>query len=364
MPTPILATKLFIPRPRPKAIHRPRLVERLDETRALTLVSAPAGFGKTSLLAEWVERRRLADRRLGVAWLSLDEADGDPFRFLLYLAAALQGIDPDCGADALSALQSPNPPSARSMLVDLINDIDGLAKDILVVLDDYHAVDSPKIDEEVGFLIENLPGRMHLIIATREDPSLPLARLRANGSLTELRAADLRFTSDEAADFLGRGMGLKLKTEEVAALESRTEGWIAGLQLAALSMQGLDDIAGFIASFTGQPPLRAGLPRGRGAPPRKRGNPGLSPADFLPRQALRPAVRRPDARRTGLRLWPRDPGIPRARQSLYRASGRRAKVVPLPSTFRRPSEAEPEAEPRLRRGCRREGPRRAAEQSQ
>ena len=191
------------------------------------------------------------DPKLRVAWLSLDEGDSDPSRFLLYLAAALHGVEPSCGADAMAALQSPQPPSAESILTDLINEIDGIAGDILLVLDDYHAVHSPQVDEELAFLLEHLPAHLRLVIATREDPNLPLARLRARGELTELRAADLRFSPDEAADFLGRVMGLKLTAEDVAALESRTEGWIAGLQLAALSMRGQKDIAGFIRSFTG-----------------------------------------------------------------------------------------------------------------
>ncbi|MGA2380337.1 MAG: LuxR C-terminal-related transcriptional regulator [Spirochaetia bacterium] len=151
----------------------------------------------------------------------------------------------------MAALHSPQPPSAESILTDLINEIDGISRDILLVLDDYHAVDSPRVDEQLAFLLEHLPARMRLVIASRADPNLPLARLRARGELTELRAADLRFSPDEAADFLGRVTGLELTAEDIAALESRTEGWIAGLQLAALSMQGQKDIAGFIHSFTG-----------------------------------------------------------------------------------------------------------------
>ncbi len=255
MPAPVLATKLFMPPARPHAVLRPRLIERLSEGqeqgRALTLISAPAGFGKSTLLSAWIDQRTRQDPKFRVAWLSLDEGDNDPSRFLLYLAAALHGVEPSCGADAMAALHSPQPPSAESILTDLINEIDGIAGDILLVLDDYHAVDSPKVDDELAFLLEHLPARMRLVIATREDPNLPLARLRARGELTELRAADLRFSPDEAADFLGRVMGLELTTEDIAALESRTEGWIAGLQLAALSMQGQKDIAGFIHSFTG-----------------------------------------------------------------------------------------------------------------
>ena len=255
MPGPVLATKLFMPPPRPHAVLRPRLIERLNEDqrrgRALTLVSAPAGFGKTTLLSAWIDQRARQDPKLRVAWLSLDEGDNDPARFLLYLAAALHGVEPSCGADAMAALHSPQPPLAEAILTDLINEIDGIAGDVLLVLDDFHAVNSPQVDDELAFLLEHLPSRMRIVIATREDPNLPLARMRARSELTELRAADLRFSPDEAAEFLGRVMGLELTAEDIAALESRTEGWIAGLQLAALSMQGQKDIAGFIHSFTG-----------------------------------------------------------------------------------------------------------------
>jgi LuxR family maltose regulon positive regulatory protein len=253
VPTTILATKLYVPPPRPSLVPRPRLVERLNEGLhgGLTLLAAPAGYGKSTLLSDWIDQRTRQDPKLHVAWLSLDEADSNPYRFLLYLAAALHGGDPSCGADAIAALQSPQPPSAESILTDLINDIDGISGDILLVLDDYHVVHSTKVDEVLAFLLEHLPARLRLVIATREDPMLPLARLRARGELSELRAADLRFSTDEAADFLGRVMGLELTVEDIAALESRTEGWIAGLQLAALSMRGHKDVAGFIRSFTG-----------------------------------------------------------------------------------------------------------------
>jgi LuxR family maltose regulon positive regulatory protein len=255
MLAPVLATKLFMPPARPHAVLRPRLIERLNEGqeqgRALTLVSAPAGFGKSTLLSAWIDQRMRQDPKSRAAWLSLDEGDNDPSRFLLYLAAALHGAEPSCGADAMAALHSPQPPSAESILTDLINEIDGIAGDILLVLDDYHAVHSPQVDDELAFLLEHLPARMRLVIATREDPMLPLARMRARGELTELRASDLRFSPEEATEFLGRVMGLDLGVEHIAALESRTEGWVAGLQLAALSMQGQKDIDGFIRSFTG-----------------------------------------------------------------------------------------------------------------
>ncbi len=250
MGAPILATKLFVPPPLPKTVSRPRLIERLDEGlgpgKALTLVSAPAGFGKTTLVGAWAAACGRA-----VAWLSLDERDGDSSTFLGYLIAALQCVDPACGADAMAALQSPMPPSAEAIIAELVNEIDGLSRDILLVLDDYHAVDSPQADAALALLLEHPSARLRLAIVTREDPGLPLARLRARGELCELRAADLRFTPEEAAEFLERATGLELKSEEVAVLEERTEGWIAGLQLAALSMRAQEDRAAFIASFGG-----------------------------------------------------------------------------------------------------------------
>jgi LuxR family transcriptional regulator, maltose regulon positive regulatory protein len=248
MPTPILATKLYIPPPRPKVVLRPRLIERLNEGMhcKLSLISAPAGFGKTTLVSEW-----LAGCQRPVAWLSLDEGDNDPTRFLAYIVTALQTIAPKIGAGVLAALQSPQPPFAESFLTALLNEISTIPESFLLVLDDYHSIDSQPVDQSLAFLIEHQPPQMHLLIATREDPHLPLPRLRARGQLTELRAADLRFTPFETAEFLNQMMGLNLSAENIAALEARTEGWIAGLQLAALSMQGRSDAASFIKSFTG-----------------------------------------------------------------------------------------------------------------
>ena len=248
MSTPILVTKLFAPPPRPNAILRPRLTERLNEGlhRRLTLVSAPAGFGKTTLVGGW---------GIGcgrpVAWLSLDEGDNDLTRFLGYLIAALQTVDAGIGEGASNALRSPQPPPTESILTALLNEIATIPDDFVLVLDDYHSIDAETADDALTFLLDHLPHQMHLVIATREDPQLPLARLRARGQLTELRAADLRFTPEEAAEFLSRVMCLDLSAEDIAALESRTEGWIAGLQMAALSMQRRADTAGFIQSFTG-----------------------------------------------------------------------------------------------------------------
>jgi LuxR family transcriptional regulator, maltose regulon positive regulatory protein len=186
-----------------------------------------------------------------VAWLSLDEGDNDPARFLMYLAAAAQTIAAGIGAGVMAALQSPQPPPSESLLTVLLNEITAIPDNFILVLDDYHVIEAKPIDEALTFLIDHLPPRLHLVIATREDPSLPLARLRARGQLSELRAADLRFTPSEAAEFLNHTMDLGLSPDDIAALETRTEGWIAGLQLAALSMQGRSDAASFIESFTG-----------------------------------------------------------------------------------------------------------------
>src|SRR5437868_5017194 len=251
MPTPILATKLYIPPLRPNVVIRPRLLERLNEGlyRKLTLIAAPAGFGKTTLVSEWVEGIERPKAR--TAWLSLDEGDNDPARFLAYLVAALQTIAATIGEGVLGVLQSPQPPPPEAILTALLNEITTLPDHFVLVLDDYHVIDAKPVDLALTFLVEHLPPQMHLVIATREDPLLPLARLRARGELTELRAADLRFTPSEAAEFLNSVMGLTLSPGDIAALEDRTEGWIAGLQLAALSMRGREDIPEFIRAFAG-----------------------------------------------------------------------------------------------------------------
>ncbi len=264
MSTTILATKLYIPPPRTQVVLRPRLIERLNEGlssgRKLTFISAPAGFGKTTLVSEWI-----TSCGRPVAWLSLDEGDNDPTRFLTYLVAALQklvlsgaeGIVAGIGKGLLGVLQSPQPPPTDSILTALLNEITTLPDNFVLVLDDYHLIDAKPVDNALTFLLEHLPSQMHLVIATREDPHLPLSRLRARGQLTELRATDLRFTPSEAAEFLNHVMGLNLSAEDIAALEARTEGWITGLQLAALalqgplSMQGRPDTSRFIQSFTG-----------------------------------------------------------------------------------------------------------------
>src|SRR6266705_130776 len=248
MPTPILATKLYIPRLRPNVVSRPRLIERLNEGlhRKLTLISAPAGFGKTTLVSEWV-----FGCQRPAAWLSLDEGENDPARFLTYLVAALQTLAATLGEGVLTLLQSPQPPPPASILTALLNDLTTISDDFVLVLDDYHVLDAKPVDHALTYLVDHLPPQMHLVIATREDPPLPLARLRVGGHLTELRAVDLRFTPSEAAAFLNQVMGLNLSAQDIAALETRTEGWIAGLQLAAISMKGHKDTISFIKSFTG-----------------------------------------------------------------------------------------------------------------
>lgn len=250
MSLPVLATKLYIPPARTQLVPRPRLIERmnngLSSRRKLILISAPAGFGKTTLVREWI-----VNCERPVAWLSLDEGDNENTRLLTYLIAALQTIVPNIGAEALRMVQSIQLPPIESVLTVLLNEIAAIPDNIILVLDDYHVIEDKTVGNILTFLLEHLPPQMHLVITTREDPNLPLARLRARNQLTELRATDLRFTDFEAAEFLNQVMGLSLSAEDIAALEARTEGWIAGLQLAAISMQGHHDTSTFIKSLTG-----------------------------------------------------------------------------------------------------------------
>ena len=261
MTSTLLNTKFYIPPTRQKIVPRPRLIEQLNDGlhRNFTLVSAPAGFGKTTLVSKWMDNLGLngANANQGgysIAWLSLDESDNDLARFLTYVITALnrtEETETTFGDGALGMLQSPQPPPTETVLTSLINDIVNTSSKIILVLDDYQLIEIQAIHEALNFLLEHLPPQMHLVIATREDPHLSLSRLRASGQITELRAADLRFTTSEAAEFLNQVMGLNLSKEDIAALETRTEGWIAGLQLAAISLQGQADTSRLIQSFTG-----------------------------------------------------------------------------------------------------------------
>lgn len=248
MSTQILTTKLYIPPSRHQSVKRARLIERLNDgfDRKLILVAAPAGFGKTTLVSEWI-----AQLDCPVAWLSLDENDSDESRFLAYVIATLQTIEPQIGETLSEALQSPQFPSIEQLLTTLLNDTATLSDDFLLILDDYHFIENAIIDQAITFLLDYLPPHMHLVIITREDPPLPLSRLRVRGQLTEIRASDLRFSIDEAGKFFNEGMGLQLSEQDITTLEARTEGWIAGLQLAALSIQGQTDVHGFITAFAG-----------------------------------------------------------------------------------------------------------------
>ncbi len=254
MSLPLIETKLFLPSLRPGLVPRPRLRERLDRGLGakLMLVSAPAGFGKSTLLVEWLAA---AESRAGAtvrgAWLALDAADNDPARFWRYVVAAIRTALPGVGEDALTLLDESRPPPVEVALTTLVNELAAAEVDVVLLLDDYHVIDAPAIHEGMAFLLAHQPDRLHLVLATRSDPPLPLPRLRARGDLVEVRAADLRFTTDEAASYLNEVMGLDLGPADVQALEGRTEGWIAALQLAALSMTGREDVSAFITGFTG-----------------------------------------------------------------------------------------------------------------
>jgi LuxR family maltose regulon positive regulatory protein len=247
----LLATKLFIPPPAPTLVARPRLIAQLTAgvAHAVTLVSAPAGWGKTTLLSTW--HADLSGRGYPFAWVSLDA--NDPVRFWTYVLVALNTLCDGVSDTALTLLRSPQPPPVESVLTSLLNALIALPMDAVLVLDDYHVIEAQPIHHALTFLLKHLPPRLHLVIATRVDPPLLLARLRVRGALTEVRAADLRFTPEEAATFLTQAMGLPLEASQVAALEVRTEGWIAGLQSAALSAQGhpSESLGRFIDAFTG-----------------------------------------------------------------------------------------------------------------
>jgi ATP/maltotriose-dependent transcriptional regulator MalT len=246
----LLVTKLYTPPARKNIVRRLRLIQMLNDAwqqdKKLTLVSASAGYGKTTLVTEWVRGLQAKS-----AWLSIDETDNDPARFLAYLIAALQLIDGSIGEKTRAMLQSPQPLPPEVVLTTLLNEIAIVSTPFILVLDDYHLIQALPIHKQLDFLVDHQPPQMHLVIITREDPPLPLARLRARGQMVEIRQDDLRFSPEECADFLQRVMGLNLTAADITALERRTEGWIVGLQLAAVSMQGRDDLSDFVEAFTG-----------------------------------------------------------------------------------------------------------------
>jgi LuxR family transcriptional regulator, maltose regulon positive regulatory protein len=246
VPQTLVTTKLHAPRMRPNLVERPRLHQALNrgEERKLTLVSAPAGFGKTTLLVEWLMERSGNGR--SVVWVSLDESDNDPARFLSYLVGALQDVEEGIGEGVLASLRSPEQPPIETVMGALINELAGAEREVTVVLDDYHLIDSEHVHEAISFFLEHLPENVSLVIATRTDPPLSLSKLRARDQVTEIKAADLRFTTGEAAAFLKDVMGLSLSREDIAVLDEATEGWVAALQLAALSMRDREDASAFV----------------------------------------------------------------------------------------------------------------------
>lgn len=246
----LLATKLHRPLPSSRWVLRPHLVQRLNEGlkagRQLTLVSAPAGFGKTTCVSEW-----LSGLDLPVAWLSLDPSDDDPGRFFTYLLAALQTVDESLGREIEGLLRAGQLPTGEIISATLVNDLLAYPGRFVLVLDDVHVIQERFILQVLEKLVANLPPALHLVLLTREDPALPLARLRANNQMTEIRAAELRFTPAEATRFLNEVMGLCLSQADIVALDERTEGWIVGLQLAGLSMRNRSDPSHFIATLSG-----------------------------------------------------------------------------------------------------------------
>ncbi|MBZ0298422.1 MAG: LuxR C-terminal-related transcriptional regulator [Anaerolineae bacterium] len=244
----LLNTKLNVPPVRPSHVQRVELIQKLDKLREykLALIVASAGYGKTALVSEWI-----AQSRPKVAWFSIDSGDNDPVRFWDYVIAAIQTVYPDIGEQTLTLLHEPQPLPIETILSTLINELSALPELLTVVLDDYHVIDSPSIHEGLAFLVEHMPSQMRLIMTTRTDPPLPMARMRVRSQVLELRSADLRFSPPQIAAFFTDVMGLALNAEEVTALDTRVEGWIAGLQLAGLALQGKRDTAEFIASFAG-----------------------------------------------------------------------------------------------------------------
>ena len=351
MPEALLATKLHIPRPRRDRVHRPRLMERLDAglQGKLTLVSAPAGYGKTTVVADWIGLSQTA-----TAWLSIDEADNDPARFLIYVIAALQRIDESIGVDVQAALAESQLPPGETLLARLVHDIAAATgapstgrrgeltgppgqssggRAFVLVLDDYHLLTAQPVHEALAFLLEHLPAAMHLLIAGRSDPPLPISRLRVQGEITEIRTPNCASPEEETAAFLNDLMGLGLSSGDVAALEARTEGWIASLQLAALSLRGRRDKREFVAAFSGSHRyvidyLIDEVMSRQPAPSRlfcSRRRSWIVSAPRCAKLCVSPS------RDTWHLHQPADPPAARRRQPLSGPAGRRAPLVPLPS---------------------------------
>ena len=246
----LLATKFYIPPPLTSLVNRERLLNRLDEGiqqgKRLTLISAPAGYGKTTLLAEWIRQSQFA-----AVWLSLDEGDNDPVRFLTYLISALRKIKTDIGETTLTNLHSSQTKFHSSVLSPVVNELVEIPEDILIVFDDYHNIHNQAVHDTLILLLEHAPPHVHIVIASRADPLLPIARLRGRGQVTEFRQNDLRFRQEEAAAFLGMNPAIELSPKDIVALSNRTEGWAAGLQMAAASLEDKSDVSAFIQDFTG-----------------------------------------------------------------------------------------------------------------
>jgi LuxR family transcriptional regulator, maltose regulon positive regulatory protein len=255
MPAPLLRTKFFIPLPHPLLIQRPRLIESLENAlrlkNRLILLSAPAGYGKTTLISDWAAANQHASTPAIFCWLSLDIDDNDLYRFWRYFIAALQTANSGIGRELVEQLASSPPPPVTQFLVMLMNDLAALQHPLVLVLDDFHVIENKAIQDSLTYLLEHLPEHIHLVLSTRADPSLPLHRFRGRSQLTELRADDLRFTIDEAAAFMKERLGVPLDRKDTELLEARIEGWVTGLQMAALSMQGRQDWRSFLDQFTG-----------------------------------------------------------------------------------------------------------------
>ena len=244
----MLLTKLHIPPAGDNIVHRPELYEKLNIglSRKLILISAPAGFGKTTLLSDWINQHKIP-----TAWFSLDNGDNDPVEFLSYIISGIQSIHAAFGQSALKLLKSPNKPGPESIAGLLINEILKINQNFLLVLDDFHLIKNNEILKLVAYLLEHIPGNIHIVILTRSDPALSVARLRSQNQLVELRSSDLSFSANEISDLFNRKLKIRLSIDDVYSLETKTEGWIAGLQLTALSMQGREDISGFIQDLKG-----------------------------------------------------------------------------------------------------------------